>query len=55
MRASEEQRRELVGEDSQLEKKDMLALVLSGLLTVGLPCLLLILLIAGATILLFGR
>ncbi|MBR6955135.1 MAG: hypothetical protein IKH77_08900 [Clostridia bacterium] len=57
MRASEEQRRELTGEDSDLplEKKDLPALMVSGLLVVGLPCLLLILLIVGVTLLIFGR
>ena len=55
MRASEEQRRELAGEEGpQLEKHDMTALWMSGLLTIGLPCLLLILLIVGVTYLLFG-
>lgn len=56
MRASEETRRELTDEDRpQLEKKDPAAMMISGLLVIGLPCLLLILLIAGVTILLFGR
>lgn len=57
MRASEEQRRELTGEDGDLplEKKDLPALMVSGLLVVGLPCLLLILLIMGVTLLFFGR
>ena len=55
MRDSEKLRQEMLGEDDQqLEKKDMPALWLSGLLTIGLPCLLLILLIVGVTILLFG-
>ena len=56
MRASEEQRRELMGEDGDdpmLEKSDYTALWLSGLLTIGLPCLLLILLIVGVTYLMF--
>ena len=56
MRASEQQRREMTDDDRpQLEKKDSLALWLSGLLTIGLPCLLLILLIVGVTMLIFGR
>ena len=56
MRASEETRRELTDEDRpQLDKKDPAAMMISGLLVIGLPCLLLILLIAGVTILLFGR
>ncbi|MER1992588.1 MAG: hypothetical protein ABS897_01070 [Eubacteriales bacterium] len=56
MRASEQDRRELMEEDgTPLEKKDPAAMYISGLLMIGLPCLLLILLIAGVTILLFGR
>ena len=57
MRTSEEQRREALEEDTevQLEKNDMFALMLSGFLTIGLPCLILILLILGVTVLLFGR
>ena len=56
MRASEETRRELTGEEiPQLEKNDTLAMMISGLLTIGLPCLLLILLIIGVTMLLFAR
>ena len=56
MRASEEVRQELTEEDRpQLEKKDTAALMISGLLTIGLPCLLLILLIIGVTMTLFVR
>ncbi len=56
MRASEQQKRDLMEDDGpQLEKKDQTALWLSGLLTIGLPCLLLILIIMGVTMLLFGR
>ena len=56
MREAEQRKRELLGSDEpQLEKKDMPALWLSGLLTIGLPCLILILLIMGVTLLLFGR
>ncbi len=56
MRASEETRRELTEEDKpQIEKKDPAAMMISGLLVIGLPCLLLILLIVGVTLLLFGR
>ncbi len=57
MRPSEEHRRELAGEDGNLpmEKKDLPALMISGLLVIGLPCLLLILLIVGVTLLFFGR
>ena len=55
MRQSEQDRRELMEDnDIQLEKTDMTALMISGLLTIGLPCLLLILVIVGVTILLFG-
>ena len=56
MRASEQQKRDLMEDDEpQLEKNDQTALWLSGLLTIGLPCLLLILIIMGVTMLLFGR
>ena len=55
MRESEKIKQELQGEDSGLEKGDFLALWVSGLLNIGLPCLLLILLIAGVTLFLFGR
>jgi hypothetical protein len=56
MRTSEENRKEaLSDEEVQLEKHDMLALWLSGILTIGIPCLVLILIIVGITVLLFGR
>ena len=55
MRPSEEMRRELTEEEDRLDKKDPVAMYLSGLLVIGLPCLLLILLIVGVTLLLFGR
>lgn len=56
MRESERDRQDLAGNENPiLEKKDSLALWLSGLLVIGLPCLLLILLIVGVTVLLFGR
>lgn len=56
MRDSEKMRQELTDEDRpQAEKGDLPALWISGLLTIGLPCLLLILLIMGVTLLLFGR
>ena len=45
MRESEKIKQELQGEEPQLEKGDFLALWMSGILTIGLPCLLLILLI----------
>ena len=55
MRESEKIKQELAGDEPQLEKGDFTALWLSGLLTIGLPCLLLILLIVGVTLFLFGR
>ena len=55
MRESEKIRQELTEESPQLEKKDPMALWLSGMLMLGLPCLLLILLIVGVTMLLFGN
>ena len=55
MRESQRDRQALAGDDPILEKKDSLAMWVSGLLVIGLPCLLLILLIIGATWLLFGR
>ena len=55
MRESEQERRELTEEDKpQLEKKDPLAMWIAGMLTLALPCLLLILLIMGITLLIFG-
>ena len=55
MRESQKHRQELMDEDeTQLEKKDSLAMYISGLLLICLPCLLLILLIVGVTVLLFG-
>jgi len=55
MRVSEENRKEALEEEEvQLEKHDMTALWLSGILTIGLPCLFLILLIVGVTVLIFG-
>ena len=55
MRESEKIKRDLAGDEPQLEKGDFLALWASGILTIGLPCLLLILLIVGVTLFLFGR
>ena len=56
MRASEQQKQELLDDgEPQLEKNDQKALMLSGILMIGLPCLLLILIIMGVTMLLFGR
>lgn len=55
MRKSERDRMELLDEDEvQLEKNDMFAMYLSGFLTIGLPCLILILVIVGVTVVLFG-
>lgn len=55
MRQSESDRRELLDEeDVPLEKNDLFAMYLSGFLTIGLPCLILILVIIGVTVVLFG-
>ena len=55
MRQSESDRKELLDEEEvQLEKNDLFAMYLSGFLTIGLPCLILILVIIGATVVLFG-
>lgn len=55
MRKAELDRKELLDEeDVQLEKNDMFAMYLSGFLTIGLPCLILILVIVGVTVVLFG-
>ena len=37
-----------------VEKNDFLAMMIAGFITVGIPCVLLILLIIGVTLLLFG-
>lgn len=42
-------------EEVILEKNDTLALILSGFLTIGLPCLILILIIMGVVLLVFTR
>ncbi len=42
-------------EEVMLEKHDMTALIISGFLTVGLPCLILILIIMGVVFLLFTK
>ena len=56
MRDAEQQKQEMLGEDEpQLDKHDEMAILLSGLITIGLPCLLVILIIMGVTMLLFGR
>ena len=55
MRESERDRKEALDEEElRLERHDMFAMYLSGFLMIGLPCLLLILLIVGVTVLLFG-
>ena len=55
MRQSESDRKELLDEEEvQLEKNDLFAMYLSGFLTIGLPCLILILVIIGVTVVLFG-
>ena len=56
MRTSEEMRKELTGDDKpEIEKNDTKAMMISGLMVIGVPCLLLILLIVGVTVLLFAR
>ncbi len=55
MRDSERNRMEaLEDEEVQLEKNDMFALSLSGFLTIGVPCLVLILIITAVVLLLFS-
>ena len=57
MRDSEKLREEALKDNvsDKLEKNDMLALILSGFLTVGLPCLLMLGIIAAVVLLLFAR
>ena len=56
MKTAEQDRRETRDEEElPVDKKDIPAMMLSGLLVIGLPCLLMILLIVGVTLLLFGR
>ena len=56
MKTAEQDRRETRDEEElPVDRKDMPAMLFSGLLVIGLPCLLMILLIVGVTILLFGR
>ena len=56
MKTSDQDCRELQEEEElSVDKKDIPAMMLSGLLVIGLPCLLMILLIVGVTLLLFGR
>ena len=55
MRQSEKERMEaLEDEEVQLEKGDTLALYISGILMIGLPCLILILIIVAVVLLLFS-
>ena len=54
MRPAENDREELLqDEELPIEKNDMLAMVLSGLLTVGIPILLILGIIVGVVLLLF--
>ena len=54
MRPSEKDREELLEDEGlPLEKNDMLAMMLSGLLTVGVPILLILGIIVGVVLLLF--
>ena len=46
---------DLSEEEVVLEKNDTLALIISGFITIGLPCLILILIIMGVTLLLFTK
>ncbi len=56
MRTSQQDKQDLLQDgEPMLEKNEPLAMWISGLLVIGIPCLLLILLIVGVTFLLFGR
>lgn len=56
MREADRNRQELMDDRTPpLEKHDSFALWASGMLMIGLPCLLLILIIVGVTMLLFAR
>lgn len=56
MRKSELERQELTEEEKPtIEKTDPLAMWLSGLLVIGVPCLVAVLVIVGVTMLLFGH
>ena len=56
MRPSEKDREELLDDEKlPLEKNDMLAMWISGLLTVGLPILAILGIVIGVVLLLFTR
>lgn len=46
---------DLEDEELPVEKKDLLAMTISGFLVIGIPCLILILLITAVVLLLFAR
>ncbi|MBO4306094.1 MAG: hypothetical protein J5890_02785 [Clostridia bacterium] len=46
---------DLEDEELPIEKKDLLAMTISGFLVIGIPCLILILLITAVVLLLFAR
>ncbi|MBQ3849353.1 MAG: hypothetical protein IKH21_04875 [Clostridia bacterium] len=46
---------DLEDEELPVEKKDLLAMTISGFLVIGLPCLILILIITAVVLLLFAR
>jgi len=57
MRESEKMKKELLAEEEtekpELEKGDIPAMLISGFLTVGIPCAILLFIIIGAVFLLF--
>ncbi len=56
MREADRERQELMDEQTPpLEKHDSFTMWVSGMLVIGLPCLVLILIIVGVTMLLFAR
>lgn len=46
---------DLEDEELPVDKKDLLAMTISGFLVIGLPCLILILIIIAVVLLLFAR
>lgn len=54
MREEEDRKPDAKDEELPIEKYDTLAMWLSGLLVIGLPCLVLLGIIAAVTLLLFG-
>lgn len=56
MRDSEKMKQELLNEqdESQLEKNDFPALLISGFLMIGIPSIIMIAIIVGTVLLLFG-